>query len=174
MREFQVWAWTCWDLEKTARANALAAFRATLPTPRSALESCVLNGLLFTAEQWCEKAGRRSASESGDARRLLVNRAFAVADDNAPVCLTVDDLARALSVHPRTLNRAFQTVCGTSVGNALQQRQFETAQALVAEMKVEAAAAMIEDEPHRTSSLVPLAGGLHAGCMASNSGRSAC
>ncbi|HEY0873353.1 MAG TPA: helix-turn-helix domain-containing protein [Vicinamibacterales bacterium] len=66
----------------------------------------------------------------------LVRRALDFVDRRKP-------LRKALGVHPRTLNRAFQACCGTNVRTALRMRQFQVAEALVAEMKVDAAAAMM-------------------------------
>jgi methylphosphotriester-DNA--protein-cysteine methyltransferase len=71
----------------------------------------------------------------------LVQRAFDFVDARRPIRTAAGEIAAALAVHPRTLNRAFQAVCGTNVRTALRIRQFQVAEALVAEMKVDAAAA---------------------------------
>jgi methylphosphotriester-DNA--protein-cysteine methyltransferase len=73
----------------------------------------------------------------------IVRRAFDFVDARIPVRTGPGEIAAALAVHPRTLNRAFQAVYGTNVRTALRMRQFQVAEALVADMKVDAAAAMM-------------------------------
>jgi AraC-like DNA-binding protein len=140
VREFQVFAGICHGLPPGARSVSLQAFIATLPAPRSALEGYLLNGLLFTAERWCAAGRRRETASAND---LLVERALALVDSRSPAHVTVEEIASCLAVHPRTLNRAFHAVHGSNVREALRARQLRTAEQLVAEMKVDAAAAMM-------------------------------
>lgn len=143
IRDFQVWAGTCWELKQSDRRTALDHFRTTLPEPPGILERHVLNGLVFSAQQWCEREERAPSGEADDDSRRLVSRALAVVEARAPQRMKVSELARAVAVHPRTLNRAFHGMLRRSVHSELRRRQGEVAATLVAGTKVEAAAKLM-------------------------------